>query len=113
APMLSIDNTYDEAGLREWHERVIAGLEGKRRGDTLFDGGAGAKGPALLCDPKVDGLALSLKYEKGRLVTAATRGDGATGDDVTSSVRAIRAIPTELRAAGSRQKATGSGIPEV
>ncbi len=104
-PMLSIDNTYDEAGVREWYERVLAGLEGKRRGATLFDdagsgGGGGGARPRIICDPKIDGVAMSLRYEKGRLTVAATRGDGTTGDDVTSSIRAIRAIPTELRPLG-------------
>lgn len=97
-PMLSIDNTYDEAGIREWYERVLAGLEGKRRsaaGAGLFESAA-TPGIAVVCDPKIDGVAMSLRYEKGKLVVAATRGDGAVGDDVTSSVRAIRAIPVRL-----------------
>ena len=116
-PMLSIDNTYDEAGVREWYERVVAGLEGKRRGATLFDEGGGGR-PRIVCDPKIDGVAMSLRYEKGKLAVAATRGDGAMGDDVTSSVRAIRAIPTELKAiakgAGNREQATRGGtIPDV
>ncbi len=114
-PMLSIDNTYDEAGVREWYERVLAGLEGKRRGATLFDDGGGGGGVRIVCDPKIDGVAMSLRYEKGKLVVAATRGDGTTGDDVTSSVRAIRAIPVELRAIGGAGagKKKGDGIPDV
>jgi DNA ligase (NAD+) len=97
-PMLSIDNTYNEEEVREWYERVMAGLQGKSRrggGAGLFDGGDDDR-PRIVCDPKIDGVAMSLRYEGGRLKHAATRGDGTTGDDVTSSVRAIRAIPTVL-----------------
>jgi DNA ligase (NAD+) len=70
----------------------------------LFGPGNGGGGVRLVCDPKIDGVAMSLRFERGRLTVAATRGDGTTGDDVTSSVRAIRAIPTVLR---------GKGIPDV
>lgn len=95
-PMLSIDNSYDEAAVREWHERVVTGLRGKA--GSLFDGGDDPI--RFICDPKIDGVAMSLRYERGRLVTAATRGDGTTGDDVTANVRAIRSIPLKLEASG-------------
>lgn len=89
-PMLSIDNTYDEGGVREWCARVLKGL-------GAGDGGLfGVGGVAFVCDPKVDGLALSLTYEKGRLARAVTRGDGTRGDDITPNARAVRAIPTRL-----------------
>lgn len=94
-PMLSIDNTYNEAELREWYERVRAALAGATRraaAATLFEGG----GPALACDPKIDGVAMSLRYEKGALVRAVTRGDGYRGDDVSANVRTIRSIPLKL-----------------
>lgn len=97
-PMLSIDNTYDESEVREWHARVVKGLGG----EGLF----GSREPiVLVCDPKIDGLAVSLRYEKGVLAYALTRGDGTKGDDVTHSVRTIRSIPTRLEAS--------RGVPRV
>lgn len=88
-PMLSIDNTYDEQSLRDWYARVS-----KNDGGGLF--GGETKGPAVVCDPKIDGVALSLRYEDGKLAYAVTRGDGTAGDDVTHAARAIRAIPLTL-----------------
>jgi len=85
-PMLSIDNTYNEADLREFDARVAKGLGGKKY--------------AYVVDPKVDGVAISLRYESGQLVLAATRGDGRTGDDITQNARTIRAIPLRLREGG-------------
>ena len=81
-PMLSIDNTYNESELREFDKRVAKGLEG-----AAFD---------YVAELKIDGLAISLRYEQGRLVQAATRGDGRAGDDVTANIRTIRAIPLTL-----------------
>lgn len=81
-PMLSIDNTYNEEELREFDRRVAKGLEGAEYSYTV--------------ELKIDGLAISLRYENGLLKQAATRGDGRTGDDVTANVRTIRAIPLEL-----------------
>lgn len=89
-PMLSVDNTYDEAQLREFDQRVRKAL-----GDEPY---------RYVVDPKVDGVAASLVYERGALVLAATRGDGVTGDDVTANVRTIRAVPLQL---------TGDNVPEV
>jgi len=83
-PMLSIDNTYNEGELREFDDRVRRGL------------GSGQE-PQYVVELKIDGVAMSLRYEKGRYVRAATRGDGARGDDVTENVRTIRALPTRLR----------------
>jgi DNA ligase (NAD+) len=80
-PMLSIDNTYDLDGFRAWYERCAKGLDSE---------------PALVAEPKIDGVAISLRYEGGRLVRAVTRGDGTSGDDVTANVRAIRAVPLKL-----------------
>jgi len=82
APMLSIDNTYNEQELREFDERVRKGLGGEM--------------PAYVVELKMDGVAISLRYEEGVLVRAATRGDGLRGDDVTNNVRVIRAIPLRL-----------------
>jgi len=81
-PMLSIDNTYNAEELRAFDERVKKGL-----GSVEYD---------YVVEPKIDGVAVSLRYENGSLVTAATRGDGQTGDDVTSNVRTIKAIPLTL-----------------
>ncbi|MHC5144604.1 MAG: NAD-dependent DNA ligase LigA, partial [Planctomycetota bacterium] len=81
-PMLSIDNTYNEDELRKFDERVTKGLEGAGYDYTV--------------EPKIDGLAISLRYENGHLARAATRGDGNRGDDVTSNIRTIKAIPLTL-----------------
>ena len=81
-PMLSIDNTYNADDLRKFDERIAKGLEG-----ADYD---------YVVELKIDGLAISLRYEKGILVNAATRGDGETGDDVTANVRTIKAIPLKL-----------------
>ena len=83
-PMLSIDNTYSGEELREFDARVAKGLEGARY--------------EYVVELKIDGLAISLRYEDGLLVRAATRGDGTTGDDVTANIRTIRAIPLRLSA---------------
>ncbi|GMV95876.1 MAG: DNA ligase [Phycisphaerae bacterium] len=90
-PMLSIDNTYNEAELREFDARVAKGL--------------GPDEPyAYVVDPKIDGVAVSLRYEHGRLVLAATRGDGTTGDDITQNARTLRSIPLRLRGKGLKQE---------
>jgi DNA ligase (NAD+) len=81
-PMLSIDNTYSADQLREFDKRIRKGLE-----TADYD---------YIVELKIDGLAISLHYQKGKLAAAATRGDGATGDDVTANIRTIRAIPLEL-----------------
>ena len=82
-PMLSIDNTYNADELKAFDERVQ-----KQLGDVDYD---------YVVELKIDGVAISLRYEKGRLVTAATRGDGRVGDDVTANVRTIKAVPLVLR----------------
>lgn len=85
-PMLSIDNTYNEAELRDFDGRVSRGLDGAKY--------------EYLVDPKIDGVSASLRYENGALVLAATRGDGKSGDDITANVKTIRAIPLRLRGKG-------------
>ncbi len=85
-PMMSIDNTYNEAEVRAWVERVTKATKGKPEADRF------------VCDPKVDGVAVSLRYEKGELAYALTRGDGTRGDDVTHAARTVRAIPLRLDA---------------
>jgi DNA ligase (NAD+) len=85
APMLSLDNAYNENELRAFDERV-------RRG-----AGRGTEPIAYVAELKIDGLSIALTYEDGRLVRGATRGDGIRGEDVTANVRTIRAIPLSLR----------------
>ena len=99
-PMTSIDNTYSVEDLQAWYERVLKGLDRDLPDpddsvDDLFAAGAGPD-VDLVCDPKIDGVAISLRYERGRLVSATTRGDGARGDVITSNVRAMQAIPLTL-----------------
>jgi DNA ligase (NAD+) len=81
-PMLSIDNTYNAEELKAFDERVAKGL--------------GTKDYDYVVELKIDGLAISLRYEDGLLITAATRGDGEVGDDVTANIRTIKAVPLAL-----------------
>jgi DNA ligase (NAD+) len=81
-PMYSIDNTYNEPDLRGWDEGIVRRLEGAK--------------PSYVCEPKVDGVAISLRYENGELVHAVTRGDGRRGDDVTANVKTIKGVPLQL-----------------
>ncbi|GGW19713.1 DNA ligase 1 [Streptomyces capoamus] len=81
--MLSLDNTFNDEELAAWAERVAREL-----GEQTYH---------FLCELKVDGLAVNLTYEKGRLTRAATRGDGRTGEDITPNVRTIADIPDRLR----------------
>lgn len=83
-PMLSLDNVFDEESFLAFNKRVQDRLKSS---DTL----------SWCCELKLDGLAVSILYENGVLVSAATRGDGTTGEDITSNVRTIRAIPLKLR----------------
>src|SRR5215468_3496781 len=92
-PMLSLDNAYNEAELRNWERRVH---ELARRKDIEY-----------VCELKLDGMSLALRYEDGKLVRGITRGDGTTGEDVTANVRTVRSIPLsispeKLRQAGIR-----------
>ena len=89
-PMLSLDNAYSEEELREFDARVRRGLAAA--------GGAG-EDVDYVAELKIDGLSLALTYENGVLVRGATRGDGIRGEEVTSNVRTIRAIPLKLRTA--------------
>jgi DNA ligase (NAD+) len=84
-PMLSLDNAYNEDELRAFDERV-------RKGAGLADAPV-----AYVAELKIDGLSIALTYERGRLLRGATRGDGTRGEDVTTNVRTIRAIPLKLR----------------
>lgn len=81
-PMTSLDNAMDEDELRAWGERVVKGL-----GDVPI---------AYVCELKIDGLAISIRYENGVMVQAATRGDGKVGEDVTKNVATISSLPKKL-----------------
>ncbi len=80
--MMSLDNTYSEAELASFFQRVQKGL-GRERVECLME-------------PKIDGVAITIRYENGALKHAATRGDGLTGDDVTANVRTIKSLPLKL-----------------
>ncbi len=80
--MLSLDNTYSFAELKEWAERVQKGLRGEK--------------VEYVVELKIDGLSANITYKQGRLAIGATRGDGETGEDVTGNIKTIRAIPLSL-----------------
>ncbi len=89
-PMLSIDNTYSKEELKSFDERVRKNLPGEAQ--------------EYVVEIKIDGVSLSLLYEKGKLTRAATRGDGQSGDDVTENIRTLKDIPVSLG---------GAGIPDL
>ena len=82
-PMLSLDNTYSEEEVGAFYRRMEKLLPNEKI--------------PVVVEPKVDGVAVSLLYEKGRLQYAATRGDGTTGDDITQNIRTIRSVPEQLK----------------
>jgi len=96
-PMASLDNAMDDLELAAWGERVAKGL--------------GADTPRFVCELKIDGLAISLRYEGGRFVQAATRGDGRVGEDVTANVATIASLPKQLAAIEGAKK--GPSVLEV
>jgi len=91
--MLSLDNAYSEEELRNWERRV----------HEL----AGRKDIEYVCELKLDGMSLALRYEDGKLVRGITRGDGSTGEDVTANVRTVRTIPLSI----SWERRNKAGIP--
>src|ERR1700752_2531747 len=93
SPMLSLDNTYSVDELRNWERRVHE-LSGRKDIDYV-------------CELKLDGMSLALLYEDGKLVRGITRGDGTTGEDVTSNVRTVRSVPLSI----SPDKLKKTGIP--
>src|SRR3990167_8212877 len=94
-PMLSLGNAFEEGDLLDFDRRVHEGLD-LPAGD-LFGGGAEVE---YCCEPKLDGLAVSLLYQNGLLVRGATRGDGSTGEDISTNVRTIRNVPLKLHGEG-------------
>ena len=92
-PMLSLDNAYSEDELRNWERRVHE-LSGRK--DIEY-----------VCELKLDGMSLALRYEGGKLVRGITRGDGSTGEDVTSNVRTVRSLPLFV----SPEQLKKAGIP--
>jgi DNA ligase (NAD+) len=94
-PMLSLGNAFEEQDLIDFDRRAREGLD-LPAGD-LFGGGVELE---YSCEPKLDGLAVSLLYENGKLVRGATRGDGSTGEDISTNVRTIRNIPLKLHGSG-------------
>jgi DNA ligase (NAD+) len=94
SPMLSLDNTYSEDELRSWERRVHE-LSGRQ--DIQY-----------VCELKLDGMSLALRYEDGKLVRGITRGDGTTGEDVTLNVRTVRSIPLSI----PKDKLQQAGIPQ-
>jgi len=90
-PMLSLDNVFNEEDLQAFYQRIQVRL----KSDAEIE---------FTAEPKLDGLAISLRYESGQLVYAATRGDGSTGEDVTQNVRTMQSVPLRLM---------GSDYPKV
>ena len=88
-PMLSLNNAFDEADVLGFDRRVREALGDAISADEAVEYSA---------ELKYDGLAISLRYENGRLVLGATRGDGSIGENVTANIRTVRAIPLRLRA---------------
>src|SRR5690606_22714872 len=85
-PMLSLDNVFDADGFHAFDKRI------KERLGLALD-----RDIDYACEPKLDGLAVSLRYEEGILVQAATRGDGQTGENITLNVKTIQSVPLNLK----------------
>ncbi|HYE21702.1 MAG TPA: NAD-dependent DNA ligase LigA [Tepidisphaeraceae bacterium] len=110
-PMMSIDNTYDEQGVRDFDDRVRKGLgleklaaPGAAEEGSLFADGDNKKHAGLVTyvlEPKIDGASVSLRYENGKLVLGATRGRGNVGDDITENARTIKSVPLTLQKDGA------------
>ena len=92
-PMLSLANAFEDADGGEDRQRYREVADFERRVEERL----GQRGPVFSVEPKLDGLAISLRYEQGLFVQGATRGDGATGEDVTANLRQVRAVPLRLR----------------
>lgn len=98
-PMMSLDNSFSHEELQGWADRVARGLELEPDAKIGY-----------MCELKIDGIALSLRYEGGRLVQGATRGNGRVGEDITANIRTIDVIPDDIRDAAVDLP---SGVPAV
>src|SRR5579863_2143773 len=98
-PMLSLQNAFDEQDVRDFFDRIRRFF---RRSDDAT--GADELIVQVAAEPKIDGLSAALRYERGRLMVGATRGDGVTGEDVTANIRTLKTVPATLH---------GEGWPEV
>jgi DNA ligase (NAD+) len=104
-PMLSLDNAFSAEELRDFDRRVrerlnrgkTAGESSTKEHSTEEEGSKEERTIEYVCEPKLDGLAVSLHYQNGELVRAATRGDGYTGEDITANIRTIASVPLTLR----------------
>jgi len=92
SPMLSLDNVFSPEELRDFFERVRKSSGTDPDSSILW-----------VCEPKIDGLAVSLRYENGLFIQGATRGDGSTGEDITQNLRTVRSLPLRLNEAVSLQ----------
>ena len=101
AAMLSLGKAFDTGELNAWYDRCVRGLQSRFGEDALR--------PRMSVEPKMDGIAVALTYEKGKLTLGVTRGDGAAGENVTPNVRTISSIPLSIPALPSP---TGSSAPE-
>jgi DNA ligase (NAD+) len=90
APMMSLDNAFDQAELRSWAQRVNRALDLPIEAAVTM---------GYMCELKIDGIAVSVRYEDGRLVQAATRGNGRVGEDITANIRTIDVLPSEVAGA--------------
>ena len=90
--MLSLENAFSESDVVEFVERIRRFLR------------LGEETPVFTAEPKIDGLSMSLRYEGGRLVNGATRGDGTEGEDVTANVKTLEDVPQQLK---------GRGVPQI
>src|SRR4029077_21284533 len=96
-PMMSLDNTYSQEEVRAFVERVQKLVPTEKL--------------EWIVEPKVDGVAINLRYENGTFTVGATRGDGTTGDDITANLKTIRSIPLRLRMGAGHKQARS--VPEV
>ena len=102
AAMLSLGKAFDTAELEAWYERCLRGLRGRFGEDAC---------PQMTVEPKMDGLAVALTYERGKLVLGATRGDGAEGENITSNVRTIPSIPLSIPVLSVSAEDSGGTVP--
>ena len=96
SPMLSLDNTYNEQELRDWERRVHE-LTGESRVDYV-------------CELKLDGMSLAVRYKDAKLALAITRGDGTVGEDVTLNVRTVRSVPLSISPKTLKQARPAVGL---